>query len=437
MASTKVQRTDIFNTDTDGFDFSTGHETLTVLPDVTIASQTVNAVYSNFANSKLINKGNLISGNTSGDAFGILFDNSSNNSSITNLAGALISGFDGADMDGHGSQIFNNFGKVIATGPSAAFGTGVYFGANTQGVLLNNHGVIVSLTNGAWNQSNNTGGVFNNFGLISGGIHGVEFDTAASLTSVLTNAATGTIKGGADAIFMDAAAGMLHFTNAGKVVGGIFDSADRRDTVINHGHIHGKVFLQGGNDVFIGTGGTSGPVFGGDGNDRLVGGSGNDQLHGGDGKDVLTGGPGADKFFFDTLPNASTNFDKITDFTPSQGDRIVLSETTDFQNIGAHGTLAAAHFHIGAPGERQRANRVHSGHRVPVLRSQRQCGAAHPLRDPLRDPHHAIPPSPTRISSSWRSSVPALPGRMAVELRQGEPMAERDKEIAGGSERGG
>ena len=265
------------------------------------------------------------------------------------MSGALILGFDGADMDGGGSQTFNNFGKVISTGPSAGPGTGVYFGLNGQSVLLNNHGSIVSQEIGAWNQSNNAGGVFHNFGLISGGMHGVEFDTAASLTSVLTNAATGTIKGGAAAIFMDPAAGMLHFTNAGKVIGDIFDSAGLHDVVINHGHIKGNVFLQGGNDVFIGTGGTSGPVFGGDGNDRLVGGSGKDQLHGGKGNDTLTGGPGADKFFFDTLPNASTNFDNITDFTPSQGDRIVLSETTDFQNIGAHGTLAAAHFHIGAP----------------------------------------------------------------------------------------
>jgi serralysin len=63
---------------------------------------------------------------------------------------------------------------------------------------------------------------------------------------------------------------------------------------------------------------------------------------------TLTGGPGADRFVFNTPLNPKFNVDTITDFTPSQGDKIVLSET-DFGGIGALGTLGPVHFHVGAP----------------------------------------------------------------------------------------
>jgi Ca2+-binding RTX toxin-like protein len=82
------------------------------------------------------------------------------------------------------------------------------------------------------------------------------------------------------------------------------------------------------------------------GNNHLYGGPGNDQLHSGAGNNTLSGGPGADKFFFEALP---TGVDTITDFTPSQHDKIVLSEA-DFPGLERHGTLTAAHFHINHAG---------------------------------------------------------------------------------------
>ncbi len=42
---------------------------------------------------------------------------------------------------------------------------------------------------------------------------------------------------------------------------------------------------------------------------------------------TLTAGAGADRFIFDTPLNAAANVDTITDFSPAQGDRIILSET--------------------------------------------------------------------------------------------------------------
>jgi serralysin len=48
--------------------------------------------------------------------------------------------------------------------------------------------------------------------------------------------------------------------------------------------------------------------------DKLIGGNGDDLLVGGAGNDILTGGAGSDIFWFDTVANASTNKDTITDF---------------------------------------------------------------------------------------------------------------------------
>jgi serralysin len=67
----------------------------------------------------------------------------------------------------------------------------------------------------------------------------------------------------------------------------------------------------------------------------------------GNNNDVLTGRLGADRFAFDAALPA--NLDKITDFTPAQGDKIVL-DLTYFTSLGAPGTvLGAAHFHVGGP----------------------------------------------------------------------------------------
>jgi Ca2+-binding RTX toxin-like protein len=68
----------------------------------------------------------------------------------------------------------------------------------------------------------------------------------------------------------------------------------------------------GGNDTLIGY----------NGNDNLQGGVGNDVLYGGFGNDTLKGDAaatdrGKDWFVFNTVPNASSNKDKILDFNPT------------------------------------------------------------------------------------------------------------------------
>ncbi|MEI6643982.1 MAG: calcium-binding protein [Novosphingobium sp.] len=86
------------------------------------------------------------------------------------------------------------------------------------------------------------------------------------------------------------------------------------------------------------------------GNDKvnvLDGDDGNDSLDGRKGNDKLTGGQGADKFVFSTAPNTTANSDLITDFSHTQGDKIMLSLDifTDFDGAGR---ITADNFLAGA-----------------------------------------------------------------------------------------
>ena len=77
-----------------------------------------------------------------------------------------------------------------------------------------------------------------------------------------------------------------------------------------------------GNDTLVG-GNANDSLDGGTGNDYLDGYAGNDTLSGGAGNDTLTGGDGADQFVFSHLLTLA-NSDTLTDFTASQGDKIVF-----------------------------------------------------------------------------------------------------------------
>ncbi|ANI15219.1 hypothetical protein A9C11_15055 [Pseudomonas citronellolis] len=80
--------------------------------------------------------------------------------------------------------------------------------------------------------------------------------------------------------------------------------------------------LNGGDGHDILYGGASNSILnGGTGNDTLYGGLGNDTLNGGKGNDTLTGGAGADTFIWRA---GDTGNDTITDFKPTDGDRIDL-----------------------------------------------------------------------------------------------------------------
>ncbi len=63
-------------------------------------------------------------------------------------------------------------------------------------------------------------------------------------------------------------------------------------------------------------------MYGNSGNSTLDGGAGSDFLDGGFGNDTLTGGTGADIFAFSN----TTSFDKVTDFSLAQGDKLDISD---------------------------------------------------------------------------------------------------------------
>ncbi|MEI6643567.1 MAG: hypothetical protein WCL10_16150 [Novosphingobium sp.] len=83
-----------------------------------------------------------------------------------------------------------------------------------------------------------------------------------------------------------------------------------------------NLVLTGGEDL-SGTGNKlDNTLVGNLGANSLAGGSGDDTLDGGLGLDTLTGGAGADLFRFST--DFDTNADVITDFSRTEGDKIVL-----------------------------------------------------------------------------------------------------------------
>jgi Ca2+-binding RTX toxin-like protein len=256
---------------------------------------------------------------------GMGLDVSADSVTVTNRGAILGILGDGVDADGAGNVIVNK-GTItdgsLEDGADPAYGAGIEV-KGSGAVIDNLHGRIA-------------------------GPYGIAVDTAdGGGATRVTNAAAATIAGPWDAIVtLDGA--ILHLANHGVVLGNIDCLAaygPLADRIANTGRIQGTVHLGAGNDVFDGTGGTSGGVYGDGGNDVLIGGPRGDYLHGGAGNDTLTGGGGHDRFVFDTTLNAAGNVDRITDFQPGV-DKIVLSKSV-FVTLSL-GTLAAGSFHAGA-----------------------------------------------------------------------------------------
>jgi Ca2+-binding RTX toxin-like protein len=98
-----------------------------------------------------------------------------------------------------------------------------------------------------------------------------------------------------------------------------------------------------GNDTLNGGDGND-TLYGSVGNDSLNGGAGADKLYGGLGIDVLLGGTGADSFVFNTALSASTNLDRISDF--SVVDDTIWLDDAVFTAVSA-ASWSSADFRIG------------------------------------------------------------------------------------------
>ncbi len=160
---------------------------------------------------------------------------------------------------------------------------------------------------------------------------------------IIGNAAANTIDGGAGADTLDGGAGNDTYAvdNIGDVV--IEASAGGTDVIrstvsytlsaeVENLFLLGSATINGtGNGLANQLTGTSGAnvLDGGAGNDSISGGDGADTLMGGLGADTLTGGTGADRFALSFTAESGLvagDWDVITDFNRSQGDRIDLSQ---------------------------------------------------------------------------------------------------------------
>lgn len=115
-----------------------------------------------------------------------------------------------------------------------------------------------------------------------------------------------------------------------------------RLTLQGSSSIHGTGNALG--NVLIGNGAAN-ILSGGSGNDAVNGATGNDWIAGGAGNDVLTGGSGLDAFRFTSSLSATSNVDRMADFSATE-DRIDLDDAV-FAGIGVTGALDAAVFRAG------------------------------------------------------------------------------------------
>ncbi|MDF3846208.1 tandem-95 repeat protein, partial [Pseudomonas citronellolis] len=98
------------------------------------------------------------------------------------------------------------------------------------------------------------------------------------------------------------------------------NSSNSTTDTLNGGDGHDILYGGAGNSILNG-GNDNDTLYGGLGSDTLDGGKGNDLLVGGKGDDTLTGGDGADTFIWRA---GDIGNDTITDFKPTDGDRIDL-----------------------------------------------------------------------------------------------------------------
>ena len=246
-------------------------------------------------------------------------------------------GFAGNDViDGKGgvdTAIYRDASSAVIVDLTAGTATG---GAGSD-TLISIENVVGSRFNDTLTGSsaNNTFDGFLGDDIIDGrgGFDTVDYSLAVRAVNV--NLTTGVVSGGAGADTL---------TSIEAARGSVFADAITGNSGANRllGN-EGNDTLRGGsgNDILDGGSGND-RLDGGSGNDRLIGGSGNDRLLGGLGNDTLTGGSGRDTFVFNTALNASTNVDRIIDF--SVADDTIWLENSVMTALGAAGTLASGAF---------------------------------------------------------------------------------------------
>jgi Ca2+-binding RTX toxin-like protein len=312
----------------DGYDFH-GSDTVRVDAAFLVSSSQGDGIFSFWPVGTLYNFGR-IAGGDDGVSFGTgSFDGVVYNEST----GVITGGYAGVEVEDSGEHV-DNFGTISGGKYGVLFGTSydagqVYNRGNISGTIC---GIDVLSGDGS---------LFNS-GRIHSPDYGIYVDTPIGTTTTVTNAVTGVIAGALDAI--DTAGGAIRLINHGVIHGNVACGAlGANDFIRNSGEVIGRVWLFGGNDTFNGTGGTSGEIFCGAGNDRVIAGKGNLLIDVGSGNSVLTAGPGHDGFVFEY--GLAGQVTRITNFQHGV-DTIDLSKMV-FAGLGPQRALL--HFHLGAP----------------------------------------------------------------------------------------
>ena len=148
-------------------------------------------------------------------------------------------------------------------------------------------------------------------------VHGDSASTQQYLTIANGTSQLSQLGSGNDSVTGTAEADLLRGDNGADTLNG-GAGADRLEGGNGIDTLNGDA----GNDILIGDA-SNDILFGGVDNDILNGGSGSDSLRGGLGNDILTGGSSADTFVWKT---GDLGKDVVTDFNPSEGDRIDLRD---------------------------------------------------------------------------------------------------------------
>lgn len=248
----------------------TGNDDLNVTEGVTLFSETADAILANTGQHVMTVSGTV---KAHDDAINTIGCDDAQTVVIA-ASGVLMSGYTGIELDGDG---------IILDG---------------VGSTATNHGTILS-----------SGSAMSLFVRDAG-------------TTTVTN--TGYMFGEKFGIWNKFGIGVLNVSNTGVIEsnGASFFGGTATDNLTNAGIMKGDVLLNGGNDLYVGTGGVVyGIINGGDGDDRFVLGTAPDKVDGG--------------FGFDTLDFSAVTAGLVIDLANSSWSQGAIATGDTYTNIEA------------------------------------------------------------------------------------------------------
>jgi Ca2+-binding RTX toxin-like protein len=300
-----------------GISFTMPGEKWTVAKDVTVTG-TVAAVYSPYANSTLVNKGELESAQ-----YGVLFDagGAPGDFTVKNKGSGEIGGtYALIIVDFVGSAHVKNDGEI--GGSQLGIITSGYSNVhieNTKGGEISGGDVGIYVTYA----SGSRGVQIDNDGDIEGVDVGIFVAGNTGFAAEVYNGPKGVIESNGYSIL---SVDPLDLNNKGKLEGTVF-TLDGDDNIVNKGKIKGDVYLSGGDDVFKNKGKAKA-----------------DLIDTQDGNDKVVFGDKKDKLLFDSALNSMTNVDRLKKFESGK-DKLYLDD--DIFSTITPGKVTSAEFHKG------------------------------------------------------------------------------------------